>query len=56
MFSSLFSAGLWVQVATHLGMPVSTTHSIVGAVVGFGIFAGGISYVYWLKILKIVFS
>jgi len=48
MFSSLFSAGLWVQIATHLGMPISTTHSIVDAVIGFGLFAGGISYVYWL--------
>lgn len=56
MFSSLFSAGLWVQIATQFGMPISTTHSIVGAVIGFGLFAGGISYVYWLKILKIFLS
>lgn len=56
MLLALFSAGLWVQIATHLGMPISTTHSIVGAVIGFGIFAGGFNCVYWLKFLKIVLS
>jgi PiT family inorganic phosphate transporter len=56
MFASLISAGLWVQVATHLGLPISTTHAIVGAVIGFGIFAGGFSFVKWWKVVKIVLS
>ncbi len=56
MFASLIAAGIWVQIATHFGMPVSTTHSIVGAVMGFGIFAGGGKYIYWMKFLKIVAS
>lgn len=56
MFASLIAAGIWVQIATHFGMPVSTTHSIVGAVMGFGIFAGGGKYIYWGKFLKIVAS
>ena len=56
MFLALISAGIWVQIATSLGMPISTTHSIVGAVIGFGIFAGGFSCINWLKFLKIVLS
>ncbi len=56
MFASLIAAGFWVQVATHLGLPISTTHAIVGAVIGFGIFAGGLPFVKWWKVLKIVLS
>ena len=56
MFASLIAAGFWVQVATHLGLPISTTHAIVGAVIGFGLFAGGLPFVKWWKVLKIVLS
>ncbi|MAZ43805.1 MAG: phosphate permease [Legionellales bacterium] len=53
MLASLFATGLWLVIATHFGWPVSTTHTIVGAVVGFG--AIGISFqaVQWSAILPI---
>jgi PiT family inorganic phosphate transporter len=50
MFAALLSAGIWVHVATRLGLPVSTTHSIVGAVVGFGVLAVGFGGVSWAKV------
>ena len=56
MFAALLSAGIWVQVATHFGLPVSTTHSIVGAVVGFGIMAVGFTAVSWGTVVAIVLS
>jgi phosphate/sulfate permease len=56
MLASLLAAGVWLQVATYFGWPVSTTHSIVGAVVGFGVVAGGASGVAWGKIGQIVVS
>jgi PiT family inorganic phosphate transporter len=56
MFAALLSAGIWVQVATHFGLPVSTTHSIVGAVVGFGIMAVGFGAVSWGTVIAIVLS
>lgn len=55
-FSALFAASLWVFLATMTGMPVSSTHSIVGAMMGFGLIAGGPSVVYWGKVLGIVAS
>jgi phosphate/sulfate permease len=56
MLASLLAAGVWLQIATYFGWPVSTTHSIVGAVVGFGVVAGGVSAVEWGKIGQIVAS
>ena len=56
MFAALLSAGIWVQVATHFGLPVSTTHSIVGAVVGFGIMAVGFGAVSWGTVIAVVLS
>ncbi|MDA8404731.1 MAG: inorganic phosphate transporter [Desulfobacteraceae bacterium] len=46
-FAALFSAVLWVAFATWKSLPVSTTHSIVGAMAGFGIAAGGFQAVQW---------
>ena len=46
-FSALLSASLWVSFATWRSLPVSTTHSIVGAMVGFGLAMGGISVIHW---------
>ncbi|MCF8062240.1 MAG: inorganic phosphate transporter [Deltaproteobacteria bacterium] len=56
MFAALVAAGIWVQIATHFGLPVSTTHSIVGAVVGFGIMAVGFGAVSWGTVTAIVLS
>lgn len=47
MLASLASAGIWLQIASYFGWPVSTTHSIVGAIVGFGLTVGGIHAIYW---------
>lgn len=47
MLSALLSAALWVNLATYVGAPVSTTHSIVGGVMGAGIAAAGITAVNW---------
>ncbi|MEF2145763.1 MAG: inorganic phosphate transporter [Desulfovibrionaceae bacterium] len=56
MFAALLAAGLWVLVSTLTSLPVSSTHSIVGAIMGFGIVAGGPGVVNWLKIGGIVLS
>ncbi len=56
MLASLLAAGAWLQIATYFGWPVSTTHSIVGAIVGFGVVAGGAAGVAWGKIGQIVMS
>lgn len=54
--SALLSAALWVSFATWKSLPVSTTHSIVGAMVGFGLVAGGFQMVNWGGLLAIVLS
>lgn len=56
MMSALLAAAIWLLVATYFGWPVSTTHTIVGAIVGFA--AVGISpdAVIWGKVAKIVAS
>ncbi|MFP3869425.1 MAG: inorganic phosphate transporter [Syntrophobacteria bacterium] len=56
MFAALAAAGIWVHTATILGLPVSTTHSIVGAVVGFGILSVGFAAVSWGKVIAIAIS
>ena len=56
MTACLLAAAVWLHVATYFGWPVSTTHSIVGAVVGFGITAGGVSAVNWGVMGSIVAS
>ncbi|MCK4388730.1 MAG: inorganic phosphate transporter [Desulfobacterales bacterium] len=56
MFAALVSASLWVHLATYFGLPVSTTHAIVGAVVGFGIISVGGGAVSWGKIITIAVS
>jgi phosphate/sulfate permease len=47
MLASLLAAGVWLQLASYFGWPVSTTHSIVGAIVGFGSVYGGVHAVNW---------
>jgi len=56
MFVALIVAGLCVHLATFFGLPVSTTHAIVGAVVGFGIISVGAGAVSWHKITGIAAS
>ncbi len=56
MTCCLLAAALWLNIATYSGWPVSTTHSIVGAVVGFGLIAGGLDAVNWTVMAKIVAS
>lgn len=56
MSAALLAAALWLNLATWLKAPVSTTHSIVGGVLGGGIAAGGFSIVSWGTMGKIVAS
>jgi PiT family inorganic phosphate transporter len=56
MISALFAAAIWLAVASYLGWPVSTTHSIVGAIVGFAAFGVGMDAVNWGKVGGIVGS
>ena len=56
MIAALVSAALWLNIASYLGWPVSTTHSIVGAVVGCGVMAGGLDAINWSKVWAVVMS
>lgn len=56
MMAALVSSALWVNIATWVGAPVSTTHSIVGGVMGAGIAAAGFSAVAWPTMGKIAAS
>jgi len=56
MLASLLAAGIWLLVATRMGWPVSTTHSIVGAIVGFGAVGIGMEAVQWGKVGTIAMS
>ncbi|RJX26372.1 MAG: anion permease [Desulfurivibrio sp.] len=56
MTAALLCAAFWLHFATWVGMPVSTTHAIVGAVAGFGIVAAGWQSVNWNKMSQIVAS
>ncbi|MCB1764164.1 MAG: inorganic phosphate transporter [Gammaproteobacteria bacterium] len=56
MLGALLAAGIWLMVATARGWPVSTTHTIVGAVVGIGVAAMGVDAVKWDKLGEIVAS
>jgi PiT family inorganic phosphate transporter len=56
MLAALLAAGTWLFIASKNGWPVSTTHSIVGAIVGFAAVGIGIDAVQWGKVGKIVMS
>ena len=56
MLASLLSAGTLLLTATRFGLPVSTTHAIVGAIVGFGAVGLGVDSVEWGKVAQIVAS
>ena len=53
---ALLAAAVWLNIATALGAPVSTTHSIVGGVLGAGIAAGGMEIANWAKMSQIAAS
>ena len=56
MLSSLLAAGTWLLIASYKGWPVSTTHSIVGAIVGFAAVGISMDAVVWNKVTAIVSS
>jgi PiT family inorganic phosphate transporter len=56
MISALFAAATWLLIASALGWPVSTTHSIVGAIVGFAAMGVSVDAVTWSKVGGIVGS
>ncbi|MGB9820972.1 MAG: inorganic phosphate transporter [Pseudothermotoga sp.] len=55
-FAALISSSIWILAATIWGMPVSTTHSIVGGMAGFGIAAAGWNAVNWKVMISIISS
>ena len=56
MLSSLLAAGIWLVVASKYGWPVSTTHSIIGAIVGFAVVGISADSVMWGQVVEIVAS
>lgn len=56
MTAALLAAGLWLVIASYFGWPVSTTHSIVGAIVGFSAVGVGADSVAWSKVTGIIGS
>ena len=56
MVCAMLGAALWLNLASYFGMPVSTTHSIVGAIIGFGILQAGLGHIHWGKLGQIVAS
>lgn len=56
MMGSLLAAGTWLAIATRFGYPVSTTHSIIGAIIGFTAVGVGVDAVQWIEVSEIVMS
>lgn len=56
MMAALLGAAIWINVATWIGAPISTTHAIVGGVLGGGIAAAGVSAVNWTVLSGIAAS
>ncbi len=56
MLAALLAAGLWLLVASYFGWPVSTTHTIVGSLIGFGVVGLGPEAVEWAQVGEIVAS
>ncbi|KAJ8645868.1 hypothetical protein MRB53_007616 [Persea americana] len=56
LLSSLAASGTWLQIASCFGWPVSTTHCIVGAMVGFGLVYGGVGAVFWSSLARVTSS
>lgn len=56
MIAALLAAGFWLLIASYLGWPVSTTHSIIGAIVGFSAIGVSMESVQWAKVGGVVGS
>jgi PiT family inorganic phosphate transporter len=56
MLAALLGAGIWLMIASYYGWPVSTTHTIVGALVGFGVVGLGVEAVQWGQVGQILAS
>tara|TARA_R110000868_G_scaffold353876_2_gene615078 strand:+ start:29142 stop:30386 length:1245 start_codon:yes stop_codon:yes gene_type:complete len=56
MLAALLASAVWLIFASYFGLPVSTTHTIIGAIVGFAVYNNGVDAVNWLKIGSIVLS
>ena len=56
MLAALLAAAIWLTVASAFGWPVSTTHTIVGAIIGFAVVAIGIEAVHWWDVAAIAAS
>lgn len=56
MMAALFAAGIWLVIASQKGWPVSTTHTIIGAIVGFAVVTVGMEAVQWSQFGGIVGS
>ena len=54
MLASLLASGSWLLVASIFGWPVSTTHTIIGAIIGFGLYTFGMDAIQWEKIIAIL--
>jgi len=54
--SAILAASIWITLATWKGMPISTTHSIIGALIGFGLVAKGPASVGWATVGQIALS
>ena len=56
MLAAVLGSALWVNFATYLKLPVSTTHSIIGGVIGFGLVSVGFAGIEWKVVLYVVLS
>jgi len=56
MCGALLGTGVWLQIASYFGWPVSTTHAIVGSILGFGALVGGVDAIRWGEVSSIAIS
>ncbi|MBI5274134.1 MAG: inorganic phosphate transporter [Chlamydiales bacterium] len=56
MIAALLATAVWLQIASYCGWPVSTTHAIVGSIVGFGVIIGGVDAIHWKEIAIVAVS
>ncbi len=56
MCGALLGTSLWLQIASFFGLPVSTTHAIIGAILGFGFLIGGVDAIQWEEVSSIGIS